>query len=196
MAFGGRKIDSSIDAPRHDIVLASRRAINLRVAWIGGSATSTQAASVHFIWSHLHRTRPRSVAYKLPRVRDNRNAKRKKTINCNDTNASVVCPPYRSLSLSPPLLCTLTLHDYDLIATLHTEQESIACTTDRSCAGELTRDCPLMFSTARVFERSSVRSFAKGLCKSWLLLRRRLFVSSNRSEISYFWNQPGRFLQS
>lgn len=107
MAFGGRKIDSSIDAPRHDIVLASRRAINLRVAWIGGSATSTQAASVHFIWSHLHRTRPRSVAYKLPRVRDNRNAKRKKTINCNDTNASVVCPPYRSLSLS-----SLTLHAY------------------------------------------------------------------------------------
>lgn len=75
----------------------------------------------------------------------------KKTINCNDTNASVLCPPYRSLSLSffSPLLCTLILHDYDLIATLHTEQESIACTTDRSCAGELTRDRPLMFNRAR-----------------------------------------------
>lgn len=54
-----------------------------------------------------------------------------------------------SLSLFSPLLCTLILHDYDLIATLHTEQESIACTTDRSCAGELTHDRPLMFNRAR-----------------------------------------------
>lgn len=145
--------------------VASRRAINLRVAWIGGSATSTQAASVHFIWSHLHRTRPRSVAYKLPRVRDNRNAERKKDnkLQRHECFCSLSSLPLSlSLSFFSPLLCTLILHDYDLIATLHTEQESIACTTDRSCAGELTHDRPLMFNRARGLW---TLRFAKGLCK-------------------------------